>query len=452
MAITYGYDVYGSGPYVGTPPPITTSPHYDPIVPPDTSVPAAATHALGIGPWNTAISWSGLGQPPAVYGASVPVLALPNATSKSFTLRLNAGDEARADFVLAREDAFIITERSTDLWWRRRDPKRSLVEPIGRFNADNVDTSMDEDGQIRVSATFVDYRALLEDRLILTVANTPTAGLSSWPKGTVITDILRFVIPTNQKIDLTEISPGTATYVGTTKEPIELPPGTTVGEAMASLATNSTKAWEWWVELPVNSGDRPKLRLAPDGRGTNRGIYLIDIGTGQSPIKSWTIQASGAKYANTIYFQASQGGVVETLLADVELYGQRDAQETDTSIKSTPTAPNLPLVTAAAVKKLTALADQQITWTLNLREGFWEGRSHIDVGDWITVQIKLGGQLITGTHRVSEISGDIDATGAESIALTLGPPRPARDPRSRYSPMARLVRTLKNYTRQDTTP
>lgn len=431
---------------------ITASPHYDPIVPIDTTVPAAATHSLGIGPWNTNIAWSGLGTTSAVYGASVPVLPLPNATSKSFTLRLNAGDEARADFILSREDAFIITERSTDLWWRRRDPKRSLVEPIGRFNADNVDTSMDEDGQIRVSATFVDYRSLLEDRIILTVANTPTAGLSSWPRGTVVTDILRFVIPTNQKVDLTEITAGTETFVGTITEPIELPPGTTVGEAMANLATISTSPWEWWVELPINSGDRPKLRLAPNGRGATRGIYLIDTGTGQSPIRSWSIQAAGSKYANAIYFQASQGGVVETLPADVETYGEHDAMETDTSIKSTATTPNLPLVTAAATKKLNELANQQITWTLNLREGFWEGRTHIDVGDWVTVQINLGGELITGAHRVSEISGEVDAGGAENIALTLGPPRPARDPRSRYSSTARLVRTLKNYTRQDNTP
>jgi hypothetical protein len=430
--------------------PITVSPHYDPIVPSDAAVPVVAQHLLGVGPWNTGIVWKGApnhGPGSATYPASVPVLGMPSATSKSFTLRLNAGDEARADFNLPREQAIVVERFATDLWWRRRDPRRRVVEAVGRFNAQTTDVRLADNGQLNVSATFVDYRSLLEDRIVLTVADHPSAGLSSWDKGTVVTDILRFVVPTNLKLDLTEITDGTETYCGTITEPVEVPPGTTVGEAFDNLRAISTKPWEWWVELPDDNGARPKLRFAPDGRGADRGVYLIDLGTGQSPLASWSVQAASSQYANAIYFQGGTGGVVYTLPADVEAYGQRDAQEADGSLLG-----NLPLIQAAAQKRLHELASQSYSWSLTLREGVWEGRSHIDVGDLVNVRVALGAETISGVERVTEISVEVDADGFERVTLTLGPPKPARDPRSRYAATTRLVRTLKNYTRQDTTP
>lgn len=439
--------------HVGTPGaefPILTSPHYDPIVAPDAAVPAVAQHLLGVGPWNTGILWKGApnhGPGSATYPASVPVVGMPTATSKSFVLRLNAGDEARADFNLPREQAIVIERFATDLWWRRRDPRRRVVEAVGRFNAQTTDVRVTETGQLNVSATFVDYRSLLEDRLVLTVADHPTAGLSSWDKGTVVTDVMRFVVPANLKLDLTEITDGTETYCGTITEPVEIPPGTTVAEAFDNLRAISTKPWEWWVEMPDDNGARPKLRFAPDGRGADRGVYLIDLGTGQSPLASWSVQAAASQYANAIYFQGGTGGVVYTLPADVEAYGQRDAQESDGSLLG-----NLPLIQAAAQKRLHELASQSYSWSLTLREGFWEGRSHIDVGDLVNVRVALGAETISGVERVTEISVEVDADGFERVSLTLGPPKPARDPRSRYAATTRLVRTLKNYTRQDTTP
>lgn len=439
--------------HLGTPGaefPILTSPHYDPVVPADTAVPAVARHLLGVGPWNIGILWKGApnhGPGSATYPASVPVVGMPTATSKSFTLRLNAGDEARADFNLPREQAIVIERFATDLWWRRRDPRRRVVEAVGRFNAQTTDVRLADNGHLNVSATFVDYRSLLEDRIILNVADHPVAGLSSWDKGTVVTDIMRFAVPTNLKLDLTEITDGTETFVGTITEPVELPPGTTVGEAFDNLRAISTKAWEWWVEMPDDNGARPKLRFAPNGRGADRGVYLIDLGSGQSPLASWSVQAAASQYANAIYFQGGTGGVVYTLPADVETYGQHDAQEADGSLLG-----NLPLIQAAAQKRLRELASQSYTWSLTLREGFWEGRSHIDVGDLVNVRVALGAETLAGVERVTEINVEVDADGFERVTLTLGPPKPARDPRSRYSATTRLVRTLKNYTRQDTTP
>jgi hypothetical protein len=428
-------------------PPAAPTPTYVPIAAP-TPAPRPTTHILGVGPWNTGIQWKGTpnyGQPAGTY-PSVPSTTLPDTATKSFTLRLNAADEARTDFTLPRNKAILVEQRSTDLWWLRQDPERQTLDAIGRFNADTVDMSMDDNGQIRVSATYADYRALLEDRLILDVANHPAAGLSSWGKGTNIIDILRFVVPTNMNLDLTEITEGTSVFVGTITEPVELPPGTSVAEAITNLQSISTlPTFEWWVEMVDNIGSRPKLRLAPHRRGADNGVYLVDTGTGQSPITRWQIQAAGNKYANTLYFSDSAGGVVYRIPTDVTTYGQRDAQETDTSIRP---AGNLPRIQAAAQRRLTELSNQQITWTLHLRTGFWQGRSHIDVGDTVTAKIALGGELITGTHRVSEISVDIDESGTEAVTLTLGPPKPAKDPRSRYSPAARMVRTLKNYTRQ----
>lgn len=429
----------------------TTAVQYvDPLVPPRPLLVATAPyHLMGVGPAQGGIPWRGA--PNYGVGAagttvtlpSWPTIDMPDAQSKSFTLRLNAASEARTEHDFARYDAIVIEEMVTDLWWRRRDPNRNVVDVIGRFNAAHADVASTDMG-IQLSASWMDYQAILEDRLVLKYLHPElTPPESQWAIGTTVNEILRFAIPDNTGIDLSAIAVGSAA-IATIKTPFELPPGTPISDVMKNLQAISSSSWEWWVEMPTSNASRPVLSFAAQ-RGSDNGITLFEIGSGTSPITSWTMKTATDQYANAVFFSGSEGGVVYQYDADISIYGQRDATDSDSSLKG-----NIALIQAAAQKRLAELADRTPTWSLNLRTGFWEGRTHIDIGDWITVQVRLGADVIAGKHRVAEIQVEVDASGFERVSLVLGTPRPAADPRSRNSAIARLVRRLKNYERRGT--
>lgn len=422
-------------PVVLLPPPLLL-----PFLPPFTP-----THHIGVGPATDTPVWRGapnhgVNRADTPWTAR-PTLRMPEAQSSSFTLRLVGGSEARTDHEVPRDQAIVVQEMATDVWWRRRDPTRHTIDGIGRFNADTVDINLTDTG-VRMSVSWVDYQGLLEDRLVLKYLDTVNAE-SMWDTGTPVTDILRFAIPTNAGLDLANIEEETAFDLGVTDEPFELPTGTTIADVMSNLLDVSVTPWEWWVNMPGVDTRRPKLMFVQGTRGQNRNITLFDLGTGQGPIQSWSMQASADRYANALFYNGSEGGVVVDLPTEIATYGQRDASDSDASLKG-----NITAIIRAATKKLQKLADQTPTWTLTLVNGFWEGRQHIDIGDWVTVHIALGAEVLSGLHRVTELQCDVDSSGTETVTLTVGPPRPSRDTRSRRSVLARLVRTLKRYERK----
>lgn len=418
-----------------------------PIVPPPGyRTPALPVHLLGIGPWNTTVAW---GVPnhgvSSRARASVPLLDLPMADSKSVTLRLGEGSEARSSHYFPRRRAILIEEKVTDLWWRRRDPHRGIVDRIGRFNAATVDIDKQTDGGVNVSATYVDYQALLEDRLILRYL-TPSAvpPTTMWNTGTPITEILRWAVPTNLGLDLSGLQIHSPDITYTLKHPYQLPLGTRLEDVFKQLVTASTKTWEWWVEMPASDIARPRLTLAPT-RGHDRGVILFDVGT-LGPIAAWSLQKSGDKYANTLYFIGHDGGVVVDYKDQIALYGQRDATDSNDSVLATKDGAGKPyLLNAAAQHRLAELAAGTPSYQIVLQPGFWEGRTHIDVGDQVTIHLELGNHVIGGKYRVSELQLSVDGNGLETVTLTLGTKRPSADPRSRASNTARVVRYLKTY-------
>lgn len=434
----YGAGIYGEGIYHGTLDP-EVQPLFKPVAATGVRTPL---HVLGVGPWSPAITWRGA----ANYGITTakrparPTVALPATTSKSFTLRLNEASEARIDLALTRTAAIVVEEMNTDLWWQRRDPYTGVVDTIGRFNAANVDIASADTG-ITLSCQFQDYRALLADRRVL-IYKDPVHSESMWNTGTLITDILRFAVPTNMGLNLTAISAATPADLGVTTTPFELPPGTTIAELFDNLRGIASNAWEWHVEQPTIN-DAPTLTFTAGTRGADRGVHLADLGIGPTPIAGFRMQAASDRYANSMYFSGSVGGVIVDIPAQIAQYGQRDATDNDSSIGGDPAA-----LKRAADNKLAELADRRPTFAITLTPGFWRGRTHIDVGDTVRVTYKLGRELITGSNRVTELTADIDATGAETVSLTLGVPPVSTDPRSKRSALSRLVRKLKNYERK----
>jgi hypothetical protein len=399
-------------------------------------------HILGIGPWSPAIDWRGAPNYNIAAGAraSRPAMALPATTSKGFTLRLNDGSEARTDLALPRGAAVIIDEMDTDLWWRRKDPRTNELEVIGRFNTSHVNTATSDTG-VTVSCQFDDYQTLLADRLVLKYKDTKH-NESLWDKNTKVTDILAFAIPGNTRLDLSEVT-GTNPYdLGTITQPYHLPPGTAVGEVFEQLVVISKTRWEWWIETPADIDAPPKLRFQIGTRGLDKGVVLHDLGKGPSNIASWVRNGAADSYANSLNYSGSDGSVVEVIDDDIIRYGQRDATASNSNLDGT----QMDLLRAAAKRKLEKLADRTPTYTVILAAGFWRGRKHIDVGDTVTLIIRLGKDHFDQKYRVAEIAVEIDDVGMETVTLTLGTPHASADGRSKKSPLMRIVRYLIQYT------
>ncbi len=435
----YGEGTYGYGDYYGIAVPDTNTP----LLPPSLAYTGTPMHLLGIGPWSPTIVWRGAANYGIQQGRRVsrPALSLPPAQSLSFTLRLNEGSEARAEITHNRGDFLLIDEMDTDLWWRRKDPRLTTVEMIGRFNCSSVDVQTSDTG-ITTSCQFDDYRTVLAERMVLAYKD-PVNAESMWDKGTKITDIMAFALPGNTNIDLSAATGSDPADLGPTTQPFTLPPGTTIGDLFDNLLAVSTQPWEWWIEAPGNLNKPPTLRIVQGERGSNKGVVLYDVG-GPSPIASWRRVAAADKYANALYYTGGTGGVVDVIQAQIEQYGQRDALDGNSTLGG-----DINLIQNAAAKKLRELADRRPTYQITLKTGYWRGRSHIDIGDTVAVRIRAGRELIREQFRVSELQVDIDNTGVEQVQLTLGDPLPSANPRSKRNPLIRVLRKLKNYTAPD---
>lgn len=451
----YGAADYGAGVYFGnldTPPPAEGTPVVDaepmwpalPFHPVD-----AAFHILGIGPWRSGVKWMGAPNYGVYASSGGPALALPPATSKSFTLRVNEACEATCSMDLARNAAVIPEEMITDLWWRRRNTATGELEMIGRFNCTTSDVSTSDIG-LSVSASFTDYRTLLGDRMLMKYKDTEHSE-NLWAKGTPIEDIMKFFVPADTPVDISVLD---SHQLGNTTLPFEIALGATVAETFDNLLAISVNPWEWYIDVPNASGNpQPRLKFTVGTRGSNRGVMLLDLG-GPGPVQSWTRTNYVDRYANRLYFIGADGGDVVADDDQITQFGVRDASDSDSSIKGTVKivdGKRVPaLLDSAARKALAKHADRRPTFSVVLTQGFWKGRSHIDAGDTVEIYFVLGRQALTGQYRVTELACAIDANNVETVTLTLGTPLTSGDPRSRRSAMARIVARLKNYERKDT--
>ena len=472
---TYGTGTYNYGPYSGNPgTPTDTNPSDNPSysfgtygygkyygvaepAPPEDSLPIFASisgriappmHIIGVGPWSSRIIWRGAPNyniDPGTY-PSRPALALPPATSKGFTLRLNEGGEARIDMAFTRDSTILLDEMDTDLWWRRKDPRTKQLEMIGRFNVAHLSVAASDTG-VTCSAQLVDYRTILADRMIMRYLHpylpVPT---TMWDVGTPVMEIIQWIVPANLGLDLTEID----TYdLGKTTGPFQLPLGTLLSDAFDNLEAHSPHRWEWWIETPLDIHQAPKLMFFIGERGEDKGVVLFDHGKGPTPIAAWTRNGASDDYANSLYYTGdtstgsgadAAGGVVVRLDTDINQYGQRDQQDGTSSIGG-----DINSIRQRANRKLQKLSDRRPSYEVTLKQGFWRGRHHIDVGDTITLILRLGKDLLNDKYRVSQITVDIDENDEEHVSMSLGRLPTSADPRSKRAPIPRLIRYLKNY-------
>lgn len=396
---------------------------------------AVPQHLIGVGPWAEGITWSvgSLGLKIKSNYPAHPLAQLPNPTGRSFTLRKSGAAEATLDFSLPRGSGLIVDEMVTDIWWRRRDIVRQVTSPIGRFQVSSCVPERSGD-QVTTSITAVDYRGILEDRLIYTP--------HTYAAGTVLSTILFDTVPDNSGVLLNRMD-ADAPSLGALAEPLTVEAGQSVGDVLEAARAASRTTWDWGVELEGN--DRV-LRVWPTSRGTDRQVVLADLGTGYTPMQTWARKTEPGQYANSMYFSGRDYGQVAQIDTAFLPMGQRDARD------SNPNLITASLIAKAAQDALAKRAQLQQGWTIGLMPGFWEGRGHIDVGDWVTVVVRMGSTTIRERHQVEEIDVKIDSNGTEAVTLELGLARVSANPRSRYSIHSRIVKQIRNLARRTQAP
>jgi hypothetical protein len=427
-ALAYGSGRYGGADTVGAP------------YPPAADRPAIAQHILGVGPWAAGVHWKASPNYGLVPSAGYPSQAvLPLATAglqaASFTLRRTKASEARVELNQPRGSSLVVEEMVTDLWWIRRDPRVGITESIGRFNADAVDASM-TDGRLSTAATFVDYRGMMEGRLV-------TLGLAivGWGAGTSVTQIMRDakMFPEDMLCDLSAL---TNVDLGVTEQPLKYDLPIPCTEAIGRLQAVSPP-FDWGFETPLVRGTRPTLKLWPGSRGTNRGVTLVDDGSSFGPIRTWRMRTNREDFANYIYFVGANDLAKDATTTETHARtGQRDAVGND------PDKILAAEVQHAADRMLLDRNVRLAAWDVTLAPGFWRGRSHIDVGDTVRLIIHLGADRLDYIGFVEEITVRVSANGPEEVSLTLGWGYPSADPQSKLHPIAKIVKELRRLDRR----
>jgi hypothetical protein len=438
---TYGSGLYGSGLYGGTNKVQPRGPQ-----PPDR--PTIAQHILGVGPWTDGVAWTaapnfGLKAFGVYPSQAVLPLSATGIQSATVTLRRTAPSEARIELNQPRGASMVVEEMVTDLWWIRHDPRIGTPESIGRFNASAVDVSM-ADGRLSTSATFEDHRGMMEGRLV--VLGLSVAG---WGANTPVTQIMREaqMFPTNINADLSALD---TVNLGVTAQPLQIDPPIACTEAIDRLKVVSKDTWDWGFETPITRGSRPVLNLWPGSRGTARGVVLVDDGSAFGPIRTWRRRTNKDDYANFIYFTGKDKNLAQispkapaVIDPDVPT-GQRDATGND------PDKISAAEVQAAADRMRAEREQRLAAWDITLTPGFWRGRDHIDLGDIVSVVVRMGQELIQETALVEEITVRVSANAPEEVTLTLGWGYPSTDPQSKRHPIAQIIKELRRLDRRRT--
>jgi hypothetical protein len=390
-------------------------------------------HLLHIGPWANNITWRAVpnkGLMPTVHYPPEPLYAMTDTTEVSFTLNRDAPSEANITYQTDCDNAILIDEMVTDLWWRRRNFATGVTENIGRFQARDVQTSC-EAGRVSCQVQWHDYRGVLEGRIINNAGHSATAPGAIWPANTQVTTILRDILPTNAGVDLTALNNFTVGTIG-------LPLGYEMGDKVPEVISKIQKVsplFDWAVELV---GDAAVLRLYAGGRGHNKGVTLVDKGRGYSPMRKWDRRTNSEDFATYVIVTGVTGSREAIYQNPTIPQGQHDYREDDNTLA------DVNWIQYDADYILAQRNHVTTSWQVELQPGVWQGRSHIDLGDEVRLVVQLGKDLIDERKQVEQITVDVPSSGIENVTLTLGFPRPNPDPRSKFSALNKLLTQIRS--------
>lgn len=306
-----------------------------------------------------------------------------------------------------------VVELSTDVHVLRTRRANGRTEQLYRGRVGSVGDELSETGHT-MTVPSVDYRGVLDRRILGNGAKQSWDGFDQlW--------IAYGLIDEAQKEaggDYGIANGNEPSGVTITRE-FEL--GVSIGGAINELA-QSSDGFDWDV-VPTGSSGLEFKGWAPE-RGDSRNVVLEYGGLARSVSRA--VDSSGYANAVRVTGRAPDGSDIIPIyeaeaaeLGDPEVFPQGRWDKTFTS----------ELTSGDAVDARTAwlLDHHQVvrpSYTVRLRAGFWDGPSHIWLGDAVRLVIKSGRLRVDNWLRVEEIAVDISDSGAEEVALTLGAPRP----------------------------
>lgn len=354
-------------------------------------------------------------------------LALTEARSRQYTVRLTEPSALSCGLDARHPQADSINELATDmhiLWTGSGGTTLELDrQRIGSTHDSGTAT------EHTVDVTAIDYRAVLARRRLYTGDTVTYTGVD---QGEIAWGLVSSTQGnTGGDLGISKAWTGTAPTGVNRDRTFEL--GDSVGERIQELS-EVQGGFDWDVEPSGASALR--LNVFYPERGQDRGVVLIPGGL----VADWTREFNPADYANAIRMTGetallAQEREAPDLAARAE--GRWDAAFGDTG-----------LVTQAALNER---ADWQIAqsqdaapvWTVTIRQGGWDGPSHIWVGDTVRLVVNSGRLATDRTLRVYEMAFSIGEDGQESLTLALGGPKP-----DFRKPPALFARRLTNLERR----
>lgn len=329
-----------------------------------------------------------------VVGSGTPQYVLANV--KETSLKFGLKDASSVSFSLNQLDTIAtnIVELVTDLWVYRNGDLifRGRIGP----SQDNLDANSGY-----VSFTAFDYRGLLGRRFIY---DSDTAYWAGEDVATIAKSMLDATqARTSGNLGITT-GVGFPT-LGVVRTEVEVQVGSSIGSALDDLQESKVRGFDWEVD--------PLLKLNMYAkRGTTTTKYLEYKGS----IKSLTRNYNTDDFANAIL--ASGGDITDpialessTLASDI-----RGRWESESSWPDAETQELLNDRTEYLLEQVNVVPEE---YNVDLSEGFWTGRTHIWLGDQITLLINYGRMSIGKVVRVHEVSISPDGNGAEQIQMVL---------------------------------
>lgn len=337
----------------------------------------------------------------AATAAGVQQAELTVASGRTISWKLGAGATAKFSLDGRHILAPLIDELATDVIVLR-DGVRLFRGRIGA-TSDTLDASTH-----KTSIDIADYRAILQRRIWWNATTTYT-GIE---QGTIAWNLISHTQgQTGGNLGITQ-GAGAVTGVTTTRT---VEPGVIIGGELDTLAeagdpsagTGAGFDWEIAADLAFN--------IFYPSRGQSKPTVILEYG---GSIESITRQVAPSAYANAVRVSGSAAGIAGTAVAtDVgtRSEGRWDHQEGDTTILTSPAA------AARAARILTDLDGLDPSYTCVLRAGWWEGPTHLFIGDTVPAVIRSGRLNVQTSLRVTELSVTLGESGEEKVSVTLGP-------------------------------
>lgn len=329
-------------------------------------------------------------------------------TAIEVALRLCGPCEARVSWIAdlssssspdtAAYAALAAAPAATDLWvWRQ-----GTLIFRGRCVA--LDETIEANGIATINSQWADYRALLDRRFTGPEMRFPTGTGNTAIPWALINEVQSYP---GGNMGITLGSVASATYA--LPAPVIYPAGQSVGEAITSLSAVAS-GFEWAV------GPDRVFRVWTT-RGAHNGVILALGENVQGPMRrAWSSQ----DFATHVFAQGGQGTSPQTY-TDPGI-ATNPAGRWDARIGHTEVLDNTTLLAMAQGAVSTGPAARMIP-ALLLAHEWWQGPSHVQVGDVVTIAAPLGFTLPglpMGSARVWEIGVSVDpSTGLETVQVAV---------------------------------